>query len=267
MTRANNSSATLRQEVLRTLQRIAPEVLPDNLDPTASLRDQVDLESMDWLNFLGALRESLGVDIPEADYERLVTLDDLLAYLEQRRRPLAHPVHLVREHRLSDGRTVTIRPIRRDDADRVRYFLTASSEESRYKRFQKWVHTPSNKLVHFLTDVDYDRCLALVCTSRRGSDEDIVGEARYVANPDGKSCEVGLLIQDSWSKTGIAGLLMEVLIEGARDRGFTVMEGMVLATNAPMLRFARALGFRVEPGADGTTLRISRRLQTRAAPD
>ena len=78
-----------------------------------------------------------------------------------------------------------------------------------------------------------------------------------MANPEGKSCEIGLLIQDAWRKTGIVGLLMGVLIEDARDRGFTVMEGVV-----PMLRFAQTLGFEVEPGADGATLRISRRLQT-----
>ena len=45
------------------------------------LREQVDLDSMDWLNFLIGLHEKLKVDIPEADYARLRTLDDLLAYL------------------------------------------------------------------------------------------------------------------------------------------------------------------------------------------
>ena len=53
-----------------------------------------------------------------------------------------------------------------------------------------------------------------------------MGEARYAANPDGKSCEFGVMIEDAWRKTGIAGLLMEVLNEGARDRGFTAMEGL-----------------------------------------
>jgi acetyltransferase len=173
----------------------------------------------------------------------------------------------VREHRLFDGRTVTIRPIQADDDDRIRDLLTASSEESRYSRFHKWVHAPSNNLVHFLVDVDYDRCLALVCTVPRGSDQEIVGEARYAANPDGKTCEFGLLIEDSWHKTGIAGLLMEALIQGARERGLTVMEGLVLAGNTTMLRFAHALGFEVEPLTDDrTTLRIHRRLQPLYAP-
>nr|MBP7659309.1 acyl carrier protein [Burkholderiaceae bacterium] len=47
-----------------------------------SLRSQVDLDSMDWLHFLVGLHERLGVEIPESDYARLVTLDNLLDYLQ-----------------------------------------------------------------------------------------------------------------------------------------------------------------------------------------
>jgi acyl carrier protein len=76
--------SAVRDTVLDALRRIAPEVAPASLRPAAPLRDQVDLDSMDWLNFLVALHERLGVDIPEADYARLVTLDDLVGYLEAR---------------------------------------------------------------------------------------------------------------------------------------------------------------------------------------
>jgi len=82
MTAARIDPATLRQSVLETLRRIAPEISPDELKPTAPLRDQIDLDSMDWLNFLVALHDKVGVDIPEADYTKLVTLDDILAYLK-----------------------------------------------------------------------------------------------------------------------------------------------------------------------------------------
>src|SRR5512145_418254 len=101
----------------------------------------------------------------------------------------AHPENLIREHRLADGRTVTIRPIRPDDAKRERDFLTALSAESRYLRFQRWVAAPTDDLVHFLTDVDFERHLALVCVFPRDHEEELVGQARYVANADGKSCE------------------------------------------------------------------------------
>ena len=76
--------AGLRAAVLETLQRVAPEKSPDEIMPARPLRDQVDLDSMDWLNFLVGLHERLGVEIPEADYRKLVTLDDLVAYLRTR---------------------------------------------------------------------------------------------------------------------------------------------------------------------------------------
>lgn len=87
MTDARNGpdDAALRTIVVDTLQRIAPEVKPGDLQPDAPLRDQVDLDSMDWLNFLVALHRRLGIDIPESEYARLVTLDDLVAYLASRR--------------------------------------------------------------------------------------------------------------------------------------------------------------------------------------
>jgi len=173
-----------------------------------------------------------------------------------------YPTELIRGHRLHDGRSVTIRPIRADDEERVREFLAGTSEDSRYLRYHKWVHSPSDKLVHFMTDVDYDRHLAFVCTVDTDGRERLVGEARYVANPGGESCDFGILIEDAWRKTGIAGLLMEALIRAARARGFGSMEGLVLSENTAMLRFAHALGFEVvpEPG-DLTTMRIVLRLQ------
>jgi acyl carrier protein len=63
------------------MKSIAPELEEGDLRADRPLRNQIDLDSMDWLNFLVALHEKLRVDIPEADYAKLVTLDDLVAYL------------------------------------------------------------------------------------------------------------------------------------------------------------------------------------------
>jgi acyl carrier protein len=74
----------LRATVVATLQRVAPEVEEDDLRDTRPLRDQVDLDSLDWLSFLIGLHDAVGVDIPEADYASLVTLADVLDYLQER---------------------------------------------------------------------------------------------------------------------------------------------------------------------------------------
>lgn len=74
----------LRSAVLATLLSIAPEVDAALLRDNRPLRLQVDLDSMDWLNFLIGLSQRLRVDIAESDYGQLVTLKDLLAYLRAR---------------------------------------------------------------------------------------------------------------------------------------------------------------------------------------
>lgn len=76
----------LRHAIVAVLKTIAPEVEDDELVGNRPLRQQVDLDSMDWLNFLVGLHEALQVEIPEADYRKLVTLDDLVAYVRARTR-------------------------------------------------------------------------------------------------------------------------------------------------------------------------------------
>jgi acyl carrier protein len=84
MANAPMNDADLRATVIATLQSIAPEVEPELLRDSRPLRLQVDLDSMDWLNFLIGLSERLKVAIPESDYGQLVTLKDLMHYLKAR---------------------------------------------------------------------------------------------------------------------------------------------------------------------------------------
>ena len=76
----------IQAAVLAELSRIAPEIEPGEVAPATPLRDQVDLDSMDWLNFLMALHEKLKVDIPESEYANLGTLDQIVDYLVRRSR-------------------------------------------------------------------------------------------------------------------------------------------------------------------------------------
>ena len=76
---------SLTDAVVSLLLAIAPEVDRDALEPGRPLRQQVDLDSMDWLNFLVSLHERFGVTIAESDYARLVCLDDVVDYLIARK--------------------------------------------------------------------------------------------------------------------------------------------------------------------------------------
>ncbi len=67
--------------VLRALGEIAPEADLAAIKPDVSFRDQLDIDSMDFLNFVIAVHEALHVEIPEADYPKLITLNGCVGYL------------------------------------------------------------------------------------------------------------------------------------------------------------------------------------------
>ena len=71
----------LRGVILRVLGEIAPESDLARLKPDVNLRDQLDLDSMDVLNFVIGLHETLRVDIPESDYPKLLTINGAMQYL------------------------------------------------------------------------------------------------------------------------------------------------------------------------------------------
>jgi len=77
------TAAEARQMIVDTLSAIAPEADFVHLPGTALLREELDLDSMDFLNFIAALHQRTGVDIPEADYPKLFTLDGAVAYLRR----------------------------------------------------------------------------------------------------------------------------------------------------------------------------------------
>ena len=71
----------IRKLLQEELNNIAPEVDMASLDPAADLREAMDIDSMDFLNFVTAVHHRLGIEIPEIDYTKLITLDGATKYL------------------------------------------------------------------------------------------------------------------------------------------------------------------------------------------
>lgn len=72
----------VRAVVQEELNNIAPEINLATIDPAADLRETLDIDSMDFLHFITAIHHRLGVDIPELDYPKLITLNGAIAYLK-----------------------------------------------------------------------------------------------------------------------------------------------------------------------------------------
>jgi acyl carrier protein len=74
----------IKEAIFKSLKGIAPEADLEGLAPGKNVREALDIDSYDFLMFLMGLNEELGVEVPEADYGKLITLDDLVGYLSAR---------------------------------------------------------------------------------------------------------------------------------------------------------------------------------------
>jgi acetyltransferase len=179
---------------------------------------------------------------------------------------LPYPARYEQVWPMRGGGEYTVRPIHPDDAhmlqDLVQHHL---SPESRYFRFVSSINElPPSMLARF-TLIDYDREMALVAVYKERSaaadgeiveTERIVGVSRYVTNPDRASCEFALVVADDFSGKGVGSRLMEAIMEVARDKGLTEIDGLVLANNASMLKLMKGLGFAVKRFAEDPDFRL-----------
>jgi acetyltransferase len=168
---------------------------------------------------------------------------------------LPYPARFEQVWPLPGGGEYTVRPIHPDDANMLQDLMHHLSPESRYFRFVSSItELPPTMLARF-TLIDYDREMALVAVfkeRRAGPDgeitetERIVGVSRYITNPDQSSCEFALVIADDFNGKGLGSRMMLSIMDVAREKGLTEMDGLVLANNPGMLKLMKSLGFSVK---------------------
>ena len=151
--------------------------------------------------------------------------------------------------------SVVVRPIRPEDIDLETEFARGLSQETRYNRFLGAGVKLTPELLERFTRIDFSRDMALIASATIEGRETAIGVARYARLADGLSCEFAITIADTWQRRGVGRKLMAMLIESARGHGVRRLIGEVLGSNAPMLRLARSMGFRVERHPEGVELR------------
>ena len=84
----------------------------------------------------------------------------------------------------------------------------------------------------------------------------IVGVSRYITNPDQSSCEFALVVADDFNGKGLGSRLMQSIMDVAREKGLTEMDGLVLANNPAMIKLMKGLGFGVKPFAEDPDFKL-----------
>lgn len=156
-----------------------------------------------------------------------------------------YPYHMVHNTQLPDGTNITIRPIRPEDAEIETEFINSLSSEAKYFRFMQGLHQLTASMLVRFTQIDYYQEMALIAVTQVEEQEKELGVARYVINPDKTSCEFALVVTDTRQNQGLGHRLMQQLMEVARHRGLTVMEGEVLSNNHKMLGLMKSLKFSI----------------------
>ena len=168
-----------------------------------------------------------------------------------------YPAELEQDSTLTDGTPMFIRPIRPEDEPALQEgFKKLTPEDVRF-RFFSVMGELNHDMAARLTQIDYDREMALVAEAGRGS-RDFWGVARFATDPDGAEAEFAIVVRSDQKGRGIGHALMTALIDYARKRGIGSLWGDVMASNQPMLRMMRGFGFTITP-KDEETMRVELR--------
>ncbi len=159
-----------------------------------------------------------------------------------------HPYPKEREETftLPDGRTFCLRPILPEDEPPLRELVRRMPEEDRRLRFFQPIKELSHDMAARLTQLDYDREMALVVTNPGlPGKAEIWGVVRMTADPDMERAEYAIAVDRSMTGIGLGPMLMRRIINYARSRSIRELYGTVLSENEPMLKLNRAMGFTI----------------------
>ena len=144
---------------------------------------------------------------------------------------------------LRDGSSANLRPIRRDDEDRMLALFYRFSPRTVYLRFHQVLKEMSREDVRRFCTVDYDSSFALVATIDSGGGEKIIAVGRYARLPGQDTAEIAFVVEDPYQGRGVGTQLLHRLALIARERGINVFEAEVLVENPDMLRMLKDSGY------------------------
>jgi acetyltransferase len=157
-----------------------------------------------------------------------------------------YPHELTQRYLTASGATVTIRPIRPEDAKMEKDFVARLSEKTKYFRYHQALQELTPEMLVRFTQIDYDKEMAFVAITDDPNLPDELGVGRYSVNPDGHSVEFAIVVADDCQRLGIGSKIMRTLMETAKNKGMLFFEAEVLKDNTPTLEMVKKLGFNIE---------------------
>jgi acetyltransferase len=164
-----------------------------------------------------------------------------------------YPRELEQTQHLADGSQELVRPIMPEDEPALREFFKRMTPEDMRLRFFSPMKELSHQFAARLTQIDYDREMALVSLNPEDG-EDIHGVVRITCDPDNVEAEYAVAVRSDMKGRGLGYMLMQQIIAFAKHRGIQRIVGDVLAENRTMLQMCRELGFESQHAPDDPQL-------------
>ena len=166
---------------------------------------------------------------------------------------------------LPDGSTVWIRPVRSEDEPSFLSGFNRLSREEIRMRFMHVLKELTHEHAARLTQIDYDRDMALIALRRYENQAPApCGVARIIGDANRERAEFAIVLLREATGIGLGSLLLRRLIQYAREWGFREIFGEILRENQPMLRLCRAMDFAIQPHPDDSGVVIATLALTRA---
>ena len=194
-----------------------------------------------------------------ADEKGVLALDARIRAVAGRRPAPAirpYPAELTRSISVG-GEGLDVRPVRPEDAPRLAGLVARTDAEDVRLRFGGTMRGLPDNLAALLSQIDYDREMALLASDPAG---DVVGVSRLAGDPEGESAEFALIVRSDHQRRGLGRVLMEAIIDYARRRGYRELWGSIARENRAMLDLARELGFISQAGRDPARIRAVLRM-------
>lgn len=149
------------------------------------------------------------------------------------------------------GDELFIRPIRPEDASLLEELFQSLSPRTIYLRFCHPVKMLTREMLIRFTQIDYDREVGMVALDARAQSDKIIGVARTVSTPDGRSAEFAVVVADPLQGRGVGACLLETCMTIAKERGIGRLCGYVLPENKVMLALFTKFGWTCSGAGDG----------------
>ena len=147
-------------------------------------------------------------------------------------------------------------PIIKDEGQHLAFVRQISPEDIRFRFFSAVREFPHGQMAR-MTQIDYDREMAILAVRTDEPDQPTMGVVRAVTDPDNETAEFAILIRSALKGRGLGGVLMDKIIRYCRERGTRRLVGQVMRENTAMVALARSRGFEVSRGGERDILEFA----------